>query len=103
MELSKVFKQPTLVYPITLQELPDDRGAVKPNWTPEPMLDLRRFKEVIDSYTMHSPFMKEMLNLQSGCNRVIPKDLIDLVIAFYNNYNIGLDSEKMLRLLNNKD
>ena len=30
-EQSKVFKQPTLIYPVTLQELPNDRGSVRAN------------------------------------------------------------------------
>ena len=43
------------------------------------MLYLRRFKEAIVSYGMHSPFVKQMLNLRSVCNTIIPKDWIDLV------------------------
>ena len=44
-----------------------------------PMLDLRRFKEAIVSYGMLLPFVKQILNLWSVCNRIIPKDWIDLV------------------------
>ena len=43
-----------------------------------PMLDLMRFKETIVSYGMHLPFVKEMLNLWSVCNRIIPEDWIEL-------------------------
>ena len=38
------------------------------------MLNLRRFKEVIVSYGMHSPFVKQMLNSWSTSNRIIPQD-----------------------------
>ena len=44
-EQPKVFKQPTLIYPVTVQEFPNDR--VRDEWTPVPMLELRRFKEAI--------------------------------------------------------
>ena len=43
------------------------------------MLDLRRFKEAIVSYGMHLPFVKQILNSWSVCNRIIPKHWIDLV------------------------
>ena len=43
----KVFRQPTLIYSVTLQELPSGRGSVTANWPSVPMLDLRRFKEAI--------------------------------------------------------
>ena len=56
-EQSKVFKQPTLIYPVTLQQLPNIRGSVPADWTPVPMLDLRIFKETIVSYGMHSLFV----------------------------------------------
>ena len=45
------------------------------------MLYLRRFKEVIVSYGTHSPFVKQMLNLWSICNTIIPKDWKELVEA----------------------
>ena len=32
-EQPKVFRQPTLIYPVTLQEFPNDRGSVIANWT----------------------------------------------------------------------
>ena len=37
------------------------------------MLDLRRFKETMVSYGMHSPFMKQMLHSCSTYNRIIPR------------------------------
>ena len=80
-EQPKVFRQPTLIYLVTLQEMPNNRGSVTANWTPVPMLDLRRFKEAIVSYGMHSPFVKQMLNWWSVCNKIIPKDWIDLFKA----------------------
>lgn len=53
----KAFKQPALIYLVTLQELPNDINppdSVKAEWTPVPMLDLKRFKEEIVSDSMHS-------------------------------------------------
>ena len=47
-----------------------------------PMLDLRRVKEAIVSYGMHSPFVKQMLNLWSVCNRIITKHWIEFVKGF---------------------
>ena len=61
-EQPMVFKQPTLTYPVTLQKLPNGRGSFTDNWTPVPMLDLRRFKEARVSYGIPSPYMKQMLN-----------------------------------------
>ena len=49
------------------------------NWIPVPMLDLRRFKESIVSYGMHSPFVKQMLNIWSVCKRIILKFLFEFV------------------------
>ena len=45
------------------------------------MLDLRRSKEAMLSCGMHSPFVKQMLNSWSTCNRIIPKDWRDVVTA----------------------
>lgn len=63
-ELPKVFKQPTLIYPVTIQEqLPNDRypqGCARAKWTPVEMLELKRQKEMIVSYGIHSPFVKQM-------------------------------------------
>ena len=35
------------------------RDSVTATWTPEPMLDLRRFMKAIASYGMHSLFVKQ--------------------------------------------
>ena len=81
-EQSKIFKQPTLIYPVTLQELLNDRypqDPVRAEWTHAAILNLRRFKEVIVSYGIHLPFVKQMLNSWLVCNRIIPKDWIELV------------------------
>ena len=43
------------------------------------MLDLRRFKEARVLYGMHSTFVRQVLNLWSVCNRIIPKPCIELV------------------------
>ena len=58
--------------------MPNGRGCVTANWISVPILDLRRFKEVIVSYVMFSPFVKQMLNSWSVCNNIIPKDWIEL-------------------------
>ena len=54
-EQPKVFKQPTLKCPVTLQELPYWRGSGIADLAPVTMIGLKRFKEVIVSYGMHSP------------------------------------------------
>lgn len=43
-----------------------------------PKLDLKRFNEAIVSYSMHSPFVKQMLNLSSVCKIIIPKDWLEM-------------------------
>ena len=80
-EQNKVFVQPTLIYTITIQELSNDSVRVK--WTPVPVLGLRRFKETRVTYGIHSPFVKQMLNSWSLCNRIILNDWIELVKAIY--------------------
>ena len=47
------------------------------------MLHLRRFKEVIVSYGIHSPFVKQMLNSWSMYKRTIPQDWGSLVTAVF--------------------
>ena len=69
-------------------ELQNNRDSVSANWTSVSVLDLRRFEEVIISYGMHSPIMKEMLKLWTVCNRIITKDGIDMVKA---NWEPGLE------------
>ena len=44
-EQSKVFSQPTLIYPVALQKLPNGRSFVTANWTPEPLLDFRNLRK----------------------------------------------------------
>jgi len=66
--LSKVVRKPTLVYPITIQNLSDDRCPQcyeEITWNPIDILDLRRFKEAIVSSGVHSSYMKQILNLWS--------------------------------------
>ena len=58
-EQPKIFKQPTLICPVTLQESPNDRGFIRADWTPVPMLELSKFKKVIISFGMDSSFMKQ--------------------------------------------
>lgn len=38
-EQPKVFIQISLIYPVTLQELANDRGSLSVNWTLVPILD----------------------------------------------------------------
>ena len=45
------------------------------------MLKLWTVKEAIVIYGMHSPFVKQMPNSWSCCNRVTPKDWLDMVTA----------------------
>ena len=67
-EQPKVFKQRTLINPVTLQDMSNDRVSERDSLTPMPMLDLRRFKETIVSYGMYWLFVKQMSNLFSVCN-----------------------------------
>ena len=73
------------MYPVTVQEqLPNDRypqSCARVKWTPVEMLDLRRFKKVVVSYSMHSPSVQQMLKSWPTCNRIIPQDWRDLVTA----------------------
>ena len=70
--LPQVVRKPTLVYLITIQDLPaDDRhpqGYEEISGNP---IDLRRFKEAIISYGIHPSCMKQILNLWSTQNRII--------------------------------
>ena len=77
-EQQSVFRQVTVIFPVTLQKFPNGRGSVKANWTSGSLLYLRRFKEAIVSYGLSSPIVKQMLNLWSGC-RIIPNYWMDLV------------------------
>ena len=45
------------------------------------MLDLKHLKESLVLYSLHSPFVKEMLNTLTTKNRVIPQDWKGLVSA----------------------
>ena len=48
-------------------------------------LGLRRFKEAIVLYGMHSTFVQQMLNSWSTSNKTVPQDWKDLVtIAYWN-------------------
>ena len=78
-EQPKVFRKSTLIYPVTLQELPNGRGSVVDNCILVPLLDLKRFKEAIVLNGMHSTFLKQMLNSWSVCYRIISNDWKDLV------------------------
>ncbi|XP_052610186.1 oxidized purine nucleoside triphosphate hydrolase isoform X1 [Peromyscus californicus insignis] len=79
-ERKPVFTQSPLIYLVAIQQLPDEENEQN-TWVPVKMLDLRRFKEAIASYGMHSPYVKQMLNTWSTCNRILPKDWRDLAQA----------------------
>lgn len=68
--------QRSLIFPVTKEEQPpDDRypqSYVEVNWAPLEMLDLKRFKEGVVLYDMHSPFEKQMLSSWATENRIIP-------------------------------
>ena len=66
-EQPNVFKQPNLMYPVTLQELPNSRGTVRAEWTPVPMLDLKRFKEAIwQTFTFCETNVKFVVSLEQN-------------------------------------
>ncbi|XP_052593228.1 torsin-1A-interacting protein 1 isoform X3 [Peromyscus californicus insignis] len=79
-ERKPVFTQSPLVCPVTIQQLPDQM-TTQNIWAPIEMLDLRRFKEAIVSYGMHSPYVKQMLNSWSTYNRIVPQDWRELAQA----------------------
>lgn len=72
-----MIRKPTLIYPFTIQVRPPDdkypQGYSEVNWDPIEMLDLKRFKEEIFLYGMHSPSVKQMLNSWTTQNRIIPR------------------------------
>ena len=55
-------KQATLIYPVTFKKMKNDKDNTEASWAPIYMLDLRRVKEAIVSYGMHSPFVRQILN-----------------------------------------
>nr|CDQ07277.1 Bm11540 [Brugia malayi] len=81
----KVFRKPTLAYPVTIQQKPaDDDHPLnyhEAEWRPVEVLDLRKFKESVTNFGMHSPFVKQMLTSWSIKSRVIPKDWEDMAKA----------------------
>ena len=63
----KIFKQPTLIYPDTLEKWPNDsytQGCARVKWDSVKMLDLRDPKEVTVSYgTCYEADIKLVVNL----------------------------------------
>lgn len=83
-EQPNIFKQPKIIYSVTLQELPSDKYPPKlcKSLTDScGTLDFKRFKEVIVLYGRHPLFVKQMLNTWPTCNRIIPQDCEDFGIA----------------------
>ena len=76
-EQLNVFKQPTLIYTVITGA--KWQGLCYSYLYSCANARLRRFKEAIVSYGMHSSFVKQMLNLWPVCNRIIPKGCIVLV------------------------
>ena len=82
------------------------QGCVRAGWVPVERLDLRRFKEAVVLYGIHSPFVQQMLNSWSTGNRIVPNDWKDLVTIVYWNlvhsYSGGYGKKLRLGPLNNK-
>lgn len=43
-------------------------------WSPREMSNLKHFKESVVSYSMHSPFVKQILSNWVTPDRIIPED-----------------------------
>ena len=77
-------KRATLLYPVTVKKMrhdKDDEEEAEASWAPIRILDLRRVKESIVSYGMHSPFVRQLLNSWSTHQQVTPKDWSDMAEA----------------------
>lgn len=46
-EQSNILRKPTLICPVTFQEVPNNKGSRKANWTPVTMLDLEKLKKAV--------------------------------------------------------
>lgn len=81
----KVIRKQTLVYPVSVQQRPPDddhpQGYEEFEWQPMDVLELRKFKESVTNFGMHSPFVKQILISWAIKNRVIPQDWKDMVRA----------------------
>lgn len=62
----KVVSKPILAYPVTVQQMSADAGNLQEYkefvWHSVHMLDLKTLKEAVNSYGIHSPFIKQILN-----------------------------------------
>jgi hypothetical protein len=74
-----------MIFPATTKELgPDDRNPQdyqEFGWHPIEVLDLKKFKETVITYGLHSPYVRKILNNWTTQNHVIPKDWKDLMSA----------------------
>lgn len=80
-------------------------NAVQVKWTSVEMLHLRIFKEIIVSYGMHLPFVKQMLNMWSAWNRIISKDRetwSNLSWSLLLNYSVRPGRKMRIKPLKNK-
>lgn len=53
----KVIRKQTLVYPVNIQQRPP-QGYQEFEWQPVDVLDLRKFKESVTNFEIHSPIVK---------------------------------------------
>ena len=77
-------KQAMLLYPVTIKKLRNNRDEAddsESSWAPIRILDLWRVKEVIVSYEIRSPFVKQLLNSWNSCSQVTPKNWLDMATA----------------------
>ena len=74
-----------------------EQGYDKIGWHPTEMIDLRHFKEVLISYRMHLPYMKQILNNQVAQNRIIFQDWKGLVTAVLQSA-VAMVKEKTLNI-----
>lgn len=79
----KVVRKQTLAYyAVSIQQRPADddhpQGYHEAEWSPVEVLDLRKRKESVTNFGMHSPFVKQMVASWSIRSRVIPKDWEDM-------------------------
>nr|XP_021486637.1 E3 ubiquitin-protein ligase RNF135 isoform X1 [Meriones unguiculatus] len=81
----QIVKTPPQVFSVTAQQRPADnqhsQGYVQISCRPTKMIDLRRFKEAVNAYGMHSPYVKDILDDWASQYKVTPQDWEDLIRA----------------------
>lgn len=75
--LPRSTKKPQM-FPVTMQQMPADtqhpQGCVKIDWKPTYITDLRRLKESVVAYGMHSTYVRQVKNNWAIQNRLIPQN-----------------------------